>query len=152
MNSSRKQFSVLFVLASALFWSAGAQAEMSEDEKILRHFKTVLWPQAYQTQDVALLDSMLHESFQMLDGNGNRSTKAKELADLPKYPWNPKNFRYTIVRLDIYNDRFAVVDGIGESDTYAYVSSNYLIKEDGRWQAISSHVSGGREKAAAEAQ
>lgn len=31
----------------------------ASDEKTLREFKTVLWPQAYRTQDVELLDSML---------------------------------------------------------------------------------------------
>lgn len=115
------------------------------DEETLRHFKTVLWPQAYRTQDTELLDTLLHPSFEMLDDQGNRSTKAGELDYIENNSWNPANFRYTIERLDVYDGRFAVVDGTGTTDSYSYTSSNYLIKEDGRWQAIGSHVSGFRE-------
>ena len=116
------------------------------DEVVLRHFKTVMWPTAYKTQDVQLLDKMLHPSFQMIDDAGNRSTKEKELDYIKNNHWNPRNFVYTIERLDIYEGRFAVIDGTGESDTYQYKSSNYLIKEDGKWRAIGSHVSGYKEK------
>lgn len=51
---------------------------MNDDEATLRHFKTVLWPQAYRTQDVELPERMLHDSFQMIDAEGNRSTKQGE--------------------------------------------------------------------------
>ena len=116
------------------------------DEVVLRHFKTVMWPTAYKTQDVQLLDKMLHPSFQMIDDAGNRSTKEKELDYIKNNHWNPRDFVYTIERLDIYEGRFAVIDGTGVSDTYQYKSSNYLIKEDGKWRAIGSHVSGYKEK------
>jgi len=118
--------------------------ENSIDKEVLRHFKIVLWPQAYRTQDTELLDSMLHKTFEMIDNSGSRSTKAEELETVRKFPWNPSNFRYTIERLEIYGSKFAVISGTGTTDTYQYKSSNYLIKEHGRWQAISSHVSGFR--------
>ena len=73
------------------------------DEQTLRHFKTVLWPQAYRTQDVQLLDDMLHPSFQMIDGAGGRSTKVKELDFIKNNHWNPKNFVYTIDRINLSN-------------------------------------------------
>ena len=38
--------------------------------------------------------------------------------------------------------RFAVIDGTGVAERYTYKSSNFLIKEDGEWRAIASHVSG----------
>ena len=120
------------------------------DEQTLRHFKTVLWPQAYRTQDVQLLDNMLHPSFQMIDDAGSRSTKAKELDYIKNNHWNPKDFVYTIERLDIYEGKFAVIDGTGESASYRYKSSNYLIKENGQWRAIGSHVSCFEEVAATE--
>lgn len=116
----------------------------SDDEATLRHFKTVLWPQAYRTQDVELLDTLLHDSFQMLRASGERSTKQKEIDAIRAEPWNPGRFEYRIERLQIYDGRFAVIDGVGIAERYRYVSSNYLIKEDGRWQAIGSHVSGYR--------
>ena len=129
-----------FLLLAALL-SASVFADPS-DEETLRHFKTVLWPQAYRTQDVELLDTLLHDSFQMIDDQGNRSTKEKELAWVAENEWNPGTFEYRIERLDIYDDRWAIIDGTGIADTYRYKSSNVLIKQDGRWQAVASHVSG----------
>jgi hypothetical protein len=131
----------------SIFLSVSTPVDASEaDEVLLRHFKTIMWPTAYKTQDVELLDRMLHPSFQMIDDAGNRSTKEKELDYIKNNHWNPRNFVYSIERLDIYDSRFAVIDGTGETDTYTYKSSNYMIKEDGQWRAIGSHVSGFREK------
>lgn len=125
-----------------LLMFAGARAD---DVETLRHFKTVLWPQAYRTQDVALLDELLHDTFEMIDDEGNRSTKEKELEYIASNKWDPGNFEYRIERLRIYQDAFAVIDGTGIADGYTYKSSNFLVKEDGRWQAIASHVSAYRE-------
>lgn len=118
----------------------------STDEDILRHFKTVLWQQAYRTQDTDLLDRMLHDSFEMIDADGDRSTKQGELDYIRKNRWDPGEFEYQIERLQIYQDRFAVIAGTGVASTYAYKSSNFLVKEDGEWRAIASHVSGVTER------
>ena len=75
--------------------SAAVEAETTDDEQTLRHFKTVLWPRACRTRDMA---------------------------------------RHT-----------AIIDGTGVAAQYSYRSSNVLIKEDGRWRAVASHVSGYRE-------
>ena len=115
---------------------------LANDEQELRHIKTVLWPQAYRTQDVALLDRLLHESFVVIDDAGNRSSKLGELDYVANNAWNPGNFEYRIERLDIYDGTFAIVAGTGVADSYTYTSSNSLIKEDGKWRAVSSHVSG----------
>ena len=120
-----------------------------DDEAVLRNFKTVLWPQAYRTQDVDLLDRMLHDRFQMLDAVGNRSTKADELDWVSKKAWDPGTFEYRIERLEIFMGSFAVIDGTGEAERYSYKSSNFLVKEDGEWRAIASHVSGFKEKGGA---
>ena len=140
---------LVILLLQSLFTSNLVMA-VENDEQTLRHFKTVLWPQAYRTQDVQLLDDMLHHSFQMIDDAGGRSTKAKELDFIRNNHWNPRNFVYTIERLDIYEGKFAVIDGTGDTASYHYKSSNYLIKENGQWRAIGSHVSGFEEKTAAE--
>lgn len=136
---------VRLLLVIALLFSF-SPVVFADDEQEIRQLKEALWNQAYRTQDAGLLDSILHPSFQMIDANGNRSNKEKELKFVKNNQWNPPNFIYRIERLDIYKDEFAIVDGEGNTDTYSYKSSNVLIKEDGRWQAISSHVSGYKEK------
>lgn len=116
-----------------------------DDESVLRHFKTVLWPRAYRTQDVELLDRLLHDSFDMVDHAGNRSTKADELDYVAENEWDPGDFRYDIERLTIYGDT-AIVAGRGEATTYSYRSSNVLIRDGTDWRAVSSHVSGFEER------
>jgi len=117
---------------------------LADDYEELRNFKTVLWPQAYRMQDVDLLDRLLHESFEMIDDEGNRSTKKKELEHISNNQWDPGTFEYRIERLQIYQGSFAVIDGTGVAESYTYKSSNFLIKENGVWRAIASHVSGYR--------
>jgi hypothetical protein len=134
MGSAITKWTLLFVLLPAV--------ALGNDYDVLREFKTVLWPQAYRTQDVALLDRLLHDSFEMIDADGKRSTKQEELEYISDNQWNPGHFEYRIERLQIYLGRFAVIDGTGIAENYSYKSSNFLIKEDGVWRAIASHVSG----------
>ena len=129
-------------LAFLLALSIAAPYAAADDYDTLRHFKTVLWPTAYRNQDTELLDRLLHDTFEMIDGEGNRSTKAKEIEFIANNPWDPGEFEYRIERLQIYQGRFAVIDGTGVAERYTYKSSNFLIKEDGEWRAIASHVSG----------
>ena len=132
-------------LAMLLALSLAASAAVADDYETLHHFKTVLWPSAYRNQDTELLDRLLHDSFEMIDGEGNRSTKAKELERIATTRWDPGTFEYRIERLQIYQGRFAVIDGTGVAERYTYKSSNFLVKEDGEWRAIASHVSGRRD-------
>jgi len=133
---------VLFLLLLTTF----ASISFANDEQELRHIKTVLWPQAYRTQDVELLDSLLHDSFVVINDSGERSSKQDELEYIRNNTWNPGNFRYRIDSLEIYGNSFAIVSGTGTTDTYTYTSSNALIKENGQWRAVSSHVSGVKNK------
>ena len=142
MLITRSGHLVLAIVASlALVATASA-----DDEATLRHFKTVLWPTAYRTQDVELLDRLLHDSFEMISADGERSTKQDELEYIRNNAWDPASFEYRIERLDIYEGSTAIIAGTGITDTYSYRSSNVLIKENGEWRAIASHVSGFRQK------
>lgn len=135
----------ILLLTLLLIFNVHIEAENPEkqsDEDVLRNIKTKLWPKAYRTQDTELLSQILHPKFQMIDGNGQISTRKQELKAVETTPWNPQNFTYHIERLEIFNGDTAVVSGRGETDTYTYRSSNVLIKESGSWQAIASHVSG----------
>jgi hypothetical protein len=136
MHSFTIKLAVLFIFLPVV--------ALADDYEVLRNLKTVLWPQAYRTQDVDLLDRLLHDSFEMIDNEGNRSTKKKELEYISNNQWDPGTFEYRIERLQIYQGSFAVIDGAGVAESYTYKSSNFLIKEDGVWRAIASHVSGYR--------
>jgi hypothetical protein len=140
-KATRRLISRMACLPLLVALLGGPASADPSDEETLRHFKTVLWPQAYRTQDVELLDRMLHDSFQMIDDQGNRSTKQKELAWIAENEWNPGAFEYRIERLDIYDGRWAIIDGTGVAERYSYKSSNVLIKEGDSWRAVASHVS-----------
>jgi hypothetical protein len=129
-----------------LLTTTGPASADTADEAVLRELKTVLWPQAYRTQDVELLDRLLHDSFQMIDDQGRRSTKVDELEYVANNEWDPGKFEYRIERLDIYDGSFAIVEGTGIAEKYRYKSTNVLMKEDGRWRAVASHVSGVEER------
>lgn len=139
------------VLTGCLFLLLILPTAKADDEATLRHFKTVLWQQAYRTQDTDLLNRLLHDDFVVIDDAGNVSTKQQELVWISENKWDPGEFEYRIERLDIYGGKFAIIAGTGIAETYSYKSSNVLIKENGQWHAISSHVSGVQEIPAAEA-
>lgn len=134
------------------------RAEPPTDEVVLRQMKEDLWPRAYREGDPALLDRILAKEFQMIDPDGGWSNKQKELEYVAKNKAQNKSFRFEIRRLEVFENGTAVIAGRGivigpKSDPeggYQYESSNILIKRDGRWQAIASHVSGVRPLTAAE--
>ncbi|KAA0224332.1 nuclear transport factor 2 family protein [candidate division KSB1 bacterium] len=120
------------------------------DEATLRHLKEVLWPRAYAEQDVKLLDSILAPEFCRIDAAGNWSTKNDELEYISKNKPKYDSLVFSIKRLDVFENGTAIVAGEGtvkgqdEAGPYAmtYQSTNVLIKRNGAWTAISSHVSG----------
>jgi len=140
----------VFSFAFLILQSTPAPSEQRTDESVLREIKEVLWPRAYAQQDVELLDSLLADDFQMVDAEGNWSTKADELdwvrANKPSY----HSLVFKIKRLQIYETGSAIVAGkglISGSDdngpyTLEYQSTNVLVKSDGSWKAVASHVSG----------
>ena len=120
------------------------------DEAAIRELKEVLWPKAYFEQDTALLDRILAPEFQMVDGDGNWSSKAEELAWVGKNKPSYDSLTFEIRRLDVFENGTAIAAGKGtirgadKSGPYVaeYQSTNVLIKRDGQWRAVASHVSG----------
>ena len=132
----------IILCAVLLSLNIPAAALAQSDEETLRHIKTVLWPKAYREQDVELLDRLLDDSFQLIDAQGQKSTKQKELEWIAGNPWDPGEFEYRIERLDIYDGDTAIVAGTGIARDYRYQSSNVLVRKNGTWRAVASHVSG----------
>jgi hypothetical protein len=97
---------------------------------------------------------MLADSFVAVNGEGAWSTKRQELERLRTTPWKNDGFTFTIKRLDIYGGHTAVVAGEGlvrfetgeKPRQVRYQSSNILVKENGRWRAVASHVSGAKDE------
>ncbi|NNE67563.1 MAG: nuclear transport factor 2 family protein [Pyrinomonadaceae bacterium] len=122
----------------------------SDDKAKLTHLKKVLWKKAYREQDTALLESILAEEFQVIFDGGEWSDKKGELEYIKKNRPDYDSFEYEIRRLDIFANGTAIIAGeghvIGKNANgeyeYKYQSSNVLIKRNGNWKAISSHVSG----------
>lgn len=125
-------------------------ATPSSDERTLRHLKEVLWPKAYAQQDVELLDSILATEFRLIDAEGNWFTKQDEIdyikANAPAYD----SLVFKVKRVDVFENGSAIVAGEGtlkgrdEEGRYVmtYQSTNVLIKREGKWRAVASHVSG----------
>ena len=129
-----------------------ATADEAADKARLREIKEVLWPKAYREQDTALLEQILADEFESIDAAGARSTKREELDYIRKNKPGYDSFRFEIRRLQVFENRTAIVSGTGYIETKAkegkngsrteYQSSNVFIEREGRWQAIASHVSG----------
>ncbi len=118
----------------------------TEDKEILRNLKEIQWPKAYREQDTVLLDNILGDDFQMVDAGGNWSNKNMELDWIKEHAMQHDSFYYEIKRLDILDNGTAMICGTGhilnDSTETIYQSSNVLIKRNGAWKAIASHVSG----------
>lgn len=154
MNSRTLGVSLILIgiLSASALIAAEPVRDQENDNTRLRELKEVLWPKAYREQDPALLAQILADEFESIDAQGNVSTKAEELDYVRKNKPSYDSFRFVIRRLQIFENRTAVVSGTGYIETKAkdgkkgskteYQSSNVLIERDGRWQAISSHVSG----------
>ncbi len=147
MDQILKPFALLLV--GLILFSCEEQKQSvltPDDESTLRYLKEVEWPKAYAEQDTVLLDRILGDDFQMIDQSGNWYKKAYELAWIKKNATRNDSFRYEIKRLDILDNGTAMICGTGHiyNDTIysIYQSSNVLVKRNGTWKAVLSHVSG----------
>jgi len=125
------------------------QSSINSDIETLRHLKEVDWPKAYAEQDTILLDKILGDDFRMIDQSGNWYTKKDELDWIKNNCTQHDSFRYEIKRFEILDNGTAIICGTGhiqkDSIKSNYQSSNVLVKRDGQWKAILSHVSGAKE-------
>lgn len=141
---------VLATLLSMFVAPTPTSAATCPDETALRSLKTEHWPSLYRQGDVEGLRALLHDEFRVVDAGGNVSTKADELDWLARNTYVAREFRYDITSIQCEGP-LAVIIGTGSmlddadpagKQRSSYVSSNVLIKDQGRWRAILSHVSG----------
>ncbi|MBL8988340.1 MAG: nuclear transport factor 2 family protein [Gemmatimonadetes bacterium] len=153
MRTLRSLTSSYGFLALALLGSAPTAPAQSPDHEAIRRIKTVDWPRAYQTQDVALLDRILADDFRVIRADGRWASKGEELDWIRHNRAAYDSLVFRITRLDVYPNGTAVVAGTGvvfgreanRSVVTEYQSTNILLKQrDGTWRAIASHTSGTR--------
>lgn len=137
---------ILSVLRCTIENSQTPADTYADDEETLRFLKEVEWPKAYAEQDTLLLDRILGADFQMIDNGGDWYSRSDELDWIKKNRTAHDSFCYDIKRLDILPNGTAVLCGTGhifnDSSHAIYQSSNILIKRQGTWKAVASHVSG----------
>lgn len=147
--------SILFLASCGSNSSNQSSTLSGDDYEVLHNLKTVLWPKAYGEQDTVLLNQILHEKFQLIDDEGSKFSKVDEMEYISNYGPSYNSFEFEVKRLDIFENGTAMVSGEGtmkgiDMNGQAYItkyqSSNTLIKENGKWQAINSHVSGVKEE------
>lgn len=154
-----KHYFVLFL--AGLLWSCSsteestnASALSSGDEQALRELVTTIWPQAYENQDTAVLNRILHAQFKLVDDQGESYSKEAEIQYAGKYGPSYDSFTYEVKGLSLFENGTAVISGAGlirgqDSDgsyTTSYTSSDVFVKEGGEWKVINSHVSGVKEE------
>lgn len=126
-----------------------SESTMNNEKEKLRNLKEVEWPKAYREQDTVLLDRILGDDFQMITNDGEWSNKVKQLERIKETAMSHDSFRYEIKRLEILENGTAIIAGTGHiinnNKESIYQSSNILIKRDGIWKAVLSHVSGYKE-------
>lgn len=124
--------------------------DLERDRAALRQLKEELWPKAYAEQDVALLDAILADEFKMVDADGNWFTRQDELDYIRKNKPGYDSLVFVVKRLDVFENDSAIVAGEGTVRgkdaegryVMTYQSTNVLIKRNGKWRAVASHVSG----------
>ena len=149
-----KLFRITYILLLITVLSCNRSAEkkssdtptIESEKEILRHLKEVESPQAYRDQDTILLDRILGDDFQMVTADGEWSNKALQMDRIKAAPMDHDYFSYEIKRLEILENGTAIIAGTGhiinDSTETNYQSSNILLKREGIWKAVLSHVSG----------
>jgi hypothetical protein len=147
-------WNMVAAVAVAASMAGGARAEScGADEATLRQLKLEAWPGFYQRQDVEGLGRFLAPGFEVIGADGKATGREEELRWLAANPWRAEGFRYTIARVSCPVPGTAIVTGEGRSirraadgtpTEHRYTSSNVLVKRDGTWRAVLSHVSGVR--------
>ncbi len=124
-----------------------------EDYETVRNLKIVSFAKAYEEQDTALLDQILHQKYQLVDDGGEVYSKEDEMGYVSKYGPSYDSFLFEILKLEVYENGTATTFGVGTiagsdtqgSYTQTYKSSDVFVKENGQWKAITTHVSGVKE-------
>lgn len=132
--------------------AAAAEAAISPAEREVRALER-RWLDTYQRNDVTTMAEIVADDFILTYPNGNLQTKADLLREMRAMPPGPSANRYhtrgvtsrsygdtVILRGTVITE--AEVNGQTGRDVSTY--TDVYVRRDGRWQVVSSHLSGSR--------
>ena len=124
------------------------------DIKALTEAKVETWRQIYRDQDAAGLAEFLDDDFVFITGTGRIVTKNDEVTYLSENTIDmAADFKFHIEDIIFTSSDTAIVYGTGKSTrendegkpcAHSYKSSNTLIRKNGNWHPVFSHVSGAK--------
>ena len=117
----------------------------SEEDEIRR--VEIEWGEAFERRDFAALDRLMADEYILTDPLGNVRDKSESLAAIATNEVHFESTKSDNVKVRIHGDT-AVVTGRstfrgrykGWSMAGRYQYTDVLVKRDGSWQAVSSHI------------
>lgn len=107
------------------------------------------WGKAYVRRDAAFLENLLGAEYSVTDDAGQTANRAEIMADFHSGETTYEATSYEDAKVKIYGNVAIVagrgtVKGRGKSGAFhrQYFSTNVLVKRNGRWQAVATHISG----------
>ena len=147
----RMSLIALSIAAVSLLFSqittADEKSANSSPEQIIRQLEADL-AQAMVKRDFATIDRITATDWMLTDADGELQTKADADADLKSGNLTIQSYKINELKVRIYGDT-AIVHGLEtEKSKYKredlsgqYRFTDLLIKRDGRWQIVATHIS-----------
>ena len=124
------------------------------DIQALTEAKVETWRQIYRDSDAAGLAAFLDDKFVFIPGGGDPLSKNDEVTYLRENDVDmAPDFQFHVEDIIFTGPDSAIVYGIGKSTrenddgqpcAHSYRSSNTLIRKNGNWHPVFSHVSGAK--------
>ncbi len=126
---------------------AGAADELAAAKKELIQLENE-WAKAYLTRDVSALDRIVAEGWAFTGADGDVCSKAEDIADVASGTFVATVFEVSDLKVKLFGDTAVVVGRQTVRATYkgqdasaVYRITDVWQRREGRWQAISSHLS-----------
>ena len=137
----------ILALAVAIPSLAPVQARVDRVEEELTKL-AIAWGEAFYTRDVAFADRFLADDYTGTEEKGIVMTKVQEIEDLKSGVHLSTSGVLDDMKVRVYGDAAVVtgrntVKGLyqGKEFTSRYRWTHTLIRRDGRWQCVASHIS-----------
>jgi len=139
---------LIFLVLSATFAPNSLLADKSKNAEETIQKLEQEWGDALVKRDQAVIDRIASEDWVLTDPEGNLVPKAKADADVKSGTTTFESFHLDDLKVKVFG-KTAIAYGLetekskyqGKDTSGQYRFTDVFIKRDGRWQAISTHVS-----------